>query len=214
MNSWPVMPLGEVADVRLGKMLDKSKHLAGRKLPYLRNINVRWGSVDTSDLLEMNFKDDELDRFGLRHGDVLVCEGGEPGRAAVWSASVEHMKFQKALHRVRCSPLLNPKFLVAVLEHYAKSGRLRRFFTGSTIKHFTGESFSVMPVPLPPPEEQNEIVAELERRLTVIESVEAEVQHGLKRAVRLRQSVLKRAFEGRLVEQNSAEEPARPLSRQ
>lgn len=78
---WPIVPLGEIAEVRLGKMLDKAKHRTGKPFPYLRNINVRWGTVDTSDLLEMNFDDDELDRFGLKKGDVLVCEGGEPGRA-------------------------------------------------------------------------------------------------------------------------------------
>src|SRR6266581_955289 len=98
---WPTVHLGQIADVKLGKMLDKAKHRSGRPLPYLRNINVRWGSVNTSDLLEMNFEDDELDRFGLRKGDVLVCEGGEPGRAAVWNGSIPNIKYQKAIHRIR-----------------------------------------------------------------------------------------------------------------
>ena len=79
------VPLGEIADVKLGKMLDKNKHVIGRRLPYLRNINVRWGAIHTNDLLEMHFEDDELTRYGLKTGDVLVCEGGEPGRAAVWN---------------------------------------------------------------------------------------------------------------------------------
>ena len=82
---WRIVPLGEIAEVKLGKMLDETKHVRGRKLPYLRNVSVRWGSIETDDLPEMHFRDDELDRFALKAGDVLVCEGGEPGRAAVWT---------------------------------------------------------------------------------------------------------------------------------
>ena len=140
------------------------------KLPYLRNINVRWWSVELGDLLEMYFEQDEQERFGLKSGDVLVCEGGEPGRAAVWTDQMPNLKFQKALHRLRCANGLHPSFLVAFLEYMAKSSRLERYFTGSTIKHFTGESFAAMPLPLPPAEEQIQIVALVSERLSQIDS--------------------------------------------
>jgi type I restriction enzyme, S subunit len=153
--AWPTAPLGDIAEVKLGKMLDKSKHLAGRKLPYLRNINVRWGSVDTTDLLEMNFKDDELARFGLKHGDVLVCEGGEPGRAAVWNNAIPNMKYQKAIHRIRFKQPYEQRLLVYLLELLAKTGRLERRFTGSTIKHFTREAIVQLPIPVPPLDEHS-----------------------------------------------------------
>ncbi len=65
-GTWPVVPLGEIAEVKLGKMLDKAKHKTGRRLPYLRNVNVRWGTIETDDLFEMNFEEDQLDRFGLK----------------------------------------------------------------------------------------------------------------------------------------------------
>src|SRR4051794_28069640 len=77
-GDWRVVPLGDIAEVKLGKMLDKAKHQTGRRLPYLRNTNVRWGTIETDDLLEMHFEEDQLDRFGLKANDVLVCEGGEP----------------------------------------------------------------------------------------------------------------------------------------
>ena len=78
-----MVPLGDIAEVKLGKMLDQAKHQHGERLPYARNVSVRWGTIDTHDLPEMYFEDDELERFGLQARDVLVCEGGEPGRAAV-----------------------------------------------------------------------------------------------------------------------------------
>lgn len=210
-DQWPVVSAEQVALLSLGKMLDREKHQSGQLLPYLRNVNVRWGHVDMSDLNEMYFESHELDRFGLLPGDVLVCEGGEPGRAAVWTGVTSQMTFQKAIHRVRCSSHLDGNFLVMLLEDYARSGRLERFFTGSTIKHFTGEAFSTLPVPLPPLTEQVEIVAEVDRRLSVANAAETQVEHALQRAARLRQAILKHAFEGKLVPQDPTDEPAAAL---
>ena len=164
------VPLGEIADVELGKMLDKNKHIIGRRLPYLRNINVRWGTIDTDDLLEMHFEDDELDRYGLKAGDVLVCEGGEPGRAAVWSGHIPDLKYQKALHRVRFKVEYEPRLLVYFLACLAKTGGIERRFTGSTIKHFTREAFVRLPVPALPIDRQRLIVAEIEKQFTRLEA--------------------------------------------
>ena len=83
-SGWSVVPLGEVGDVQLGKMLDRAKRIEGESLPYLRNQNVRWRAFDLSHLSTMPFKEKELERYSVRPGDVLVCEGGEPGRAAIW----------------------------------------------------------------------------------------------------------------------------------
>lgn len=77
--SWPSMRLEEAAQFSLGKMLDQRKN-QGELLPYLANVNVRWGSFDLHDLRQMRFEPSETDRFGLRHGDVVMCEGSEPGR--------------------------------------------------------------------------------------------------------------------------------------
>jgi type I restriction enzyme S subunit len=196
---WPMVPLGDIAEVKLGKMLDKTKHRSGQPLPYLRNINVRWGSVDTSDLLEMNFEDDELHRFGVKEGDVLVCEGGEPGRAAVWNDSIPNIKYQKAIHRVRFKQPYEPRILVYLLELLAKTGRLERRFTGSTIKHFTREAIVRLPVPVPPLDEQQRIVAEIEKQFTRLDAGVASMKRVEAALKRYRDSVLKAACEGRLV---------------
>lgn len=199
-KAWVWAAVGQLADVRLGKMLDRKKHRSGKELPYIRNINVRWRSVDTSDLLTMFFKDSELGRYCLQTGDVLICEGGEPGRAAVWDGRISSMMYQKAIHRVRFPMGYKHKLLVFLLEYLAKSGRLTRWFTGSTIKHFTGEALIQLPIPLPPEGEQQSIVSEVERLLSVAEEFDSRVDINLKRAERMRQSILKKAFSGKLVQ--------------
>jgi type I restriction enzyme S subunit len=199
-NRWTWATVDQVAEVLLGKMLDKDKHRSGRLLRYLRNINVRWGRVKIEDLLEMFFDEDELDRYGLRGGDVLVCEGGEPGRAAVWDGRISGLKYQKALHRVRFYSDFEAKYLVFLLEFLANTGRLYRWFTGSTIKHFTRESFVSLPIPMPPLLEQRRIVSEVERRLSVIEELQATVDNNLTRSACFRQSILAKAFKGTLIQ--------------
>jgi type I restriction enzyme S subunit len=198
-GAWAVVPLGEIAEVKLGKMLDKAKHQTGRKFPYLRNINVRWGTVDTNDVFEMYFEDDQVERFSLRAGDVLVCEGGEPGRAAVWNGHLHEMKFQKAIHRVRFNVPFEARLLVYLLESLAKSGGLERRFTGSTIKHFTREAFVQLPIPLPPLPEQRRIVAEIEKQFTRLEAGVAALRRVQANLKRYRAAVLKAACEGKLV---------------
>lgn len=196
--SWARATVDELGEVLLGKMLDKKKHTEGNPLAYLRNINIRWGFVDTSDLLTMHFKDTELDRYGLKEGDLLVCEGGEPGRAAVWDGHLPDLKYQKALHRVRLRSGIDPRFLALCLELDAKTGRLNRRFTGSTIKHFTRQAFIEYEIPLPPLAEQHQIVAEVEARTTAIDHLEAELDRQISRSNRLRQSTLASAFSAQL----------------
>ena len=98
-KGWETKRISEIARHSLGKMLDKSKN-KGEPKPYLRNLNVRWGEFDLSDVLEMRFLPEEADKYTAVKGGVLICEGGYPGRAAIWDQD-EPIYFQKALHRVR-----------------------------------------------------------------------------------------------------------------
>ena len=162
MNGWPAVQLGEVADLCLGKMLDAKKN-KGDPYPYLSNPDVRWFDVDTSRLKNMLFESRELDRFGLCAGDVLVCEGGEAGRAAVWDGRRSDVKFQKAIHRVRPRPRLLNRFLVHKLFADYHAGRLEDYYTGATIKHLTGQDLATYELALPPIEEQRRIAEVLDR---------------------------------------------------
>jgi len=154
---WEEAPLGRIADIKLGKMLSGEKHTTGRLLPYLNNIAVRWNEVDTSNLPQMYFEDDELERFGLKAGDVVVCEGGEPGRSAVWDGRLPDLKFQKAIHRVRFNAPFVPHLLVSYLEAIAGTDRFEALFTGGGIKHLTRETFAELAIPLIPFAEQKKI---------------------------------------------------------
>ena len=158
-SSWPKVCLGDVAEHCLGKMLDAATN-KGRPQPYLRNPNVRWFEVDTSEVQLMPFEDHENERYGLRKGDVLVCEGGEAGRAAIWDGRVPGMKFQKAIHRVRPRAELDGRFLVHRLRADYLSGALADYYTGATIKHLTGQDLARYSFPLP---EQRRIAAILDQ---------------------------------------------------
>ena len=190
------VPLGSISESRLGKMLDKEKNV-GEPRRYLRNINVRWFSFDLSDLLEMRIEDSEVDKYSLRKGDLVICEGGEPGRCAVWETD-DTIFYQKALHRVRFTDFSNPKFYMYFLWYAAQTGRLKPFFTGTGIKHLTGQSLVKILVPTTDRENQNSIVNEIESRLSVCDSIEQTVDATLQQAEAMRQSILKDAFEGRL----------------
>ena len=81
-EGWEWVSLSEIAHSCLGKMLDKAKN-QGTLQPYLRNVNVRWGTFELEDLLQMPFVEEEDERFSVVQGDLVVCEGGEPGRCAI-----------------------------------------------------------------------------------------------------------------------------------
>jgi len=158
-GEWEEVALGEVAEIKLGKMLDSKKHTTGILLPYLNNLSVRWNDVDTSNLPKMYFDDDELDRFGLRSGDIVVCEGGEPGRSAVWDGHLPDLKFQKAIHRVRFNIPFEPHLLVLYLESIAGTPQLENLFTGGGIKHLTREVFAQLKIPVTFHAEQQRIAS-------------------------------------------------------
>lgn len=158
LRGWTVKPLDQLAETALGKMLDRGQSRGLVQVPYLRNVNVQWDRIDTSDLFTMELADHERERFGVRTGDLLVCEGGEVGRAAIWNGRGEYLAYQKALHRIRSRGDLDLKFLRYLLEHYRNNGTLARYSTGSTIAHLPQQKLQALPVPHPPLIKQKRIV--------------------------------------------------------
>ena len=149
MTQWVSKPLAEVAELCLGKMLDEQKN-KGESLPYLANINVRWGRFDLENLRDMRFAHNEMDRYGLRRGDIVMCEGGEPGRCAIWQESVPAMMIQKALHRIRPKSDLDHRYLFYFFLHTGYIGGFAPLFTGATIKHLPKQSLEKLTIKYPP----------------------------------------------------------------
>ncbi len=171
---WAWVRLGVIADNRLGKMLDKVKN-TGQRYPYLRNTNVQWGHIDLDDIKMISLEASELEEFRLIPGDLLICEGGYPGRCAIWCGSGREMYFQKALHRVRPRCGISAELIAISLESDSKSGNLDKHFTGATIKHFVGQALDRYVLPLPPLAEQSRIVA----RVTVLRRLCADLRQRL-----------------------------------
>jgi len=195
-EEWVVRSIREIAKHSLGKMLDKANN-KGERQPYLRNINVRWFTFDLSALLQMPFLPQEAEKYTAVKGDVLICEGGYPGRAAIWNED-SPIYFQKALHRVRFHEPEHNKWFVYYLFSQVKSGRLKQHFSGTGIQHFTGEVLARFELPLPPISEIRRAVARIEELSAKTQRLEFIYQQKLAALDELKKSLLHQAFSGEL----------------
>jgi type I restriction enzyme, S subunit len=152
-EDWDVSSVGREYEVKLGKMLDAEKN-AGVPKPYLGNRAVQWGRIDISELPTVPMSRSDLERFRLEKGDLLVCEGGEVGRAAIWEAPLQECYYQKALHRLRPLHGFNSQLMAAFLRRWSDCGLLSNYVTQTSIAHLPREKFLEVPMPVPPPPEQ------------------------------------------------------------
>lgn len=161
---WTIAALNFRYEVLLGKMLDEKKISGNHLAPYLRNVDVQWDRINIDELPQMDFDGSEVERYGLRAGDLLVCEGGDVGRSATWKGELTECYYQKALHRLRprdgSSDL--PRFQFYLMQAAAK----REVFTGgqgkATIAHLTAEALRRYRFAYPPRAEQEQIVENLD----------------------------------------------------
>ncbi|ENS0616771.1 restriction endonuclease subunit S [Salmonella enterica] len=173
-TNWEWVRFGTITTSRLGKMLDKAKN-KGTPKKYIRNVNVQWDNISIDDVNEMKFEDNELSEFILRNGDLLICEGGEPGRCAIWNKPGEFY-FQKALHRVRTFCNIPERILAIHLKNDSLNGRLANLFTGVTIKHLPGDKLQQYVIPLMPLNEQTNIIEKLNFLLDICDSLSKEIK--------------------------------------
>lgn len=152
-KGWEVKKWKEIFNTILGKMLDKSKqinHLTQYK--YLANMNVQWGYFDLKELRSMTFTDEELVKYELKNNDLLICEGGDAGRCAIWKETDETILFQKAIHRARLIDTNNADvvYIRYWMQFYKVNKGLKDYISKSTIEHLTGDKLKRLPIPLPP----------------------------------------------------------------
>lgn len=203
------LPLGwawgscdQVGEILLGRR--RAPEYTGEERLYLRVANVKDGLLDLGDVQRMPFEDGEFEKYQLKTGDVLVSEGQSPelvGQSALYLGAPNPCAFQATLHRFRPdSTSVLPRYAETVFRAWVRGGVFRkRCIVTTNIGHLTLGRFKSVPFPLPPLAEQHRIVAEVDRRLSVLDAIEVTVNADLARCARLRQSILKRAFEGRLV---------------
>ena len=199
-EGWVEKTIGEIADHSLGKMLDKAKNKGSLK-PYLRNINVRWFEFDLNDMLEMRFEDDESQTYTAKKGDVLICEGGYPGRSAIWEND-EPVYFQKALHRVRFKNIEHNKWFLYFIYLADAKNDLRKYFTGTGIQHFTGKALHRFRIPIPPTPVIRKSVERFDALSSETHHLQSLYQHKRTTLAALKQSILHKAFSGALTSQS------------
>lgn len=196
---WEIPPVHARYEVQLGKMLDEKKIRGTHLAPYLRNVDVQWDSINTNDLPEMDFDEDERLKFRLKPGDILVCEGGEIGRTAIWRNKIDECYYQKALLRLR--PVLQsdvPKFFVYVMRMMVEMEIFASQATSSTIKHLTAEALRVMRYPAPPYSEQLAIVAHLDNQLSKLDALNSATKHTIELLQERRIALISAAVTGQI----------------
>jgi type I restriction enzyme, S subunit len=206
-NGWSWARVADVADARLGKMLDKAKN-RGRPYRYLRNTNVHWFDIRLDDLKTILLEDDEFNGYQLHPGDVLICEGGHGiGRTAVWGGANTDFVFQKALHRVRPGNRLEGHFFSFCAFVYFHAGIIQTYYTGVGIPHFTGRALEQLVFPLPPLAEQRRVVAKVDELMALCDRLESSLTRGDNARSRLLNALLAEALAS--PEDATPAEPAR-----
>lgn len=169
-KDWDVSQVENLFSVQLGKMLNQQARKGDKQYSYLGNANVQWGRVDVSTLQTMSFSDKEREKFSLRLGDLLVCEGGEVGRTAIWRNELTPCFFQKAIHRLRpLKGLILPEYMMFFMHFIAGQKILGELTSQSSIAHLTREKLLKLPVIVPPLIEQRGISSILSVWDTAIE---------------------------------------------
>lgn len=195
---WKAPPVYADFDVQLGKMLNPERAAGPSPAPYLRNVNVQWDRIDFDDLDTMSFDEGDRAKYALRSGDLLVCEGGEVGRAAIWPGTLEECYYQKAVHRVRPRGDSNPRFLMYCLWAAASMNVFNVEGNQATIVHLTAEKLRGQRFPMPPKPEQDAIVDQLDRSQTLLRALLDRLQRQIGRLDEHRRALITAAVTGRV----------------
>lgn len=197
-KSWPLLSVTSQFDVLLGKMLNPDRVSGEHLRPYLRNTNVQWDRIDVEDLLLMNFPPRERSRYEVLPGDLLICEGGQPGRAAIWTGPISEVYYQKALHRARS----RGRSLVRWLFYCLKAATDLNVFAvegnAATISHLTGEQLRAYRFPFPDRAIQERMVSDLDAAALRDLHLNMRLEQQLQLMVERRQALITAAVTGQI----------------
>ncbi len=177
-SKWKWRRVDEMFSLQLGKMSSKKAREGKEHAKYIKNNNVLWGEFSLDDLPMMSFNKREREKFSLEPGDLLVCEGGEIGRAAIWPEGHEDIYYQKALHRLRPKTAeTSTKFFMHYLRACSANGILNRIATGGTILHLPQERLAELRLPFPSFSEQGKLIEILEALQQALEKSRRRSDH-------------------------------------
>ena len=191
-KGWEQYTFSDIATSRLGKMLDAKQQTGKYAYPYLANLNVQWFRFEIENLNKMDFNEVDRQEFELRDGDLLVCEGGEIGRCAVWHNEIQPCYFQKALHRVRCNQhIVLPDYMAWWFKYNCDhKGFAAIEGAKATIAHLPGVKLKALKVTVPPIELQNQFVVFLKQT----DKSKLEVQKSLEKLELLKKALMQKYF--------------------
>lgn len=214
-QSWKMLTVEEAGHVDLGRQRSPQYHTGPNMRPYLRVANVHEDRIDVSDVKEMHFPPEQLPRYELQPGDILLNEGQSPefvGRPAMYRGELPGACFTNSLIRFRPFDFVDDEYALLVFLRHLRFGRFQREAQITTnIAHMAAGRFKRVEFPVPPLDEQREIVEDVRRQLSLLDAFDAELRTALRRSESLRRAILAAAFRGELVPQDPADEPASEL---
>lgn len=206
-SKWVWCNLGMLFSHNTGKALNASK-TDGVSLTYITTSNVYWNSFELDNLKIMPFTDSEIEKCTVKKGDLLVCEGGDIGRAAIWQFENE-IRIQNHLHKLRPYDRIYTKFYYYIMYLYKANGRING--NGIGLQGLSSNALHNIIVPVPPVEEQKRIVDSIDSVLSLIEQIESHKQNLSSQIDNIKSKILDLAIRGKLVPQDPNDEPASVL---
>lgn len=198
-RNWKWVHLNAIATSSLGKTLNKSTD-KGDICKYLCSINVQWNKINLDTVKTARFENDEKEKYRLRKGDLLICEGGDSGRSAIWDSD-EEMYYQNALHRVRFVGGISPWLYCYIMEYYKKSGIISFYTKGIGIQHLVQSALNAIWLPLPPLDEQIRIVDKVRTAFQQIDIIDAFQSQYCNNLESLKSKIIDAGIRGKLTEQ-------------
>ena len=167
-SSWVCTTMGSIFQHNTGKALNKSASTEGTLLPYLTTSNVYWNTFDLSVVKEMRVKESEIEKCTIRKGDLLVCEGGDIGRAAIWDKNYS-ICIQNHLHRLRPKGDVLPLLYLYYIMYLKVTNNLEG--KGIGLQGFSSGLLDKLEVPLAPYNEQIRIVDKIQEAFNMLDSI-------------------------------------------
>ena len=206
-NNWVWCNLGLLFNHNTGKALN-SANSEGKALTYITTSNVYWNRFELNDLKSMPFTDSEIEKCTIKKGDLLVCEGGDIGRAAIWNFDNE-IRIQNHLHRLRAYDDIQTAFYYYVLYAFKLSEKISG--NGIGLQGLSSNALHNIIVPVPPIEEQKNIVMSIEKLMLSIDNIESHKNILAICIENTKAKILDLAIRGKLVPQDPNDEPASVL---